>query len=71
VPLKRGEHRAYLAVHDGAAGTSVVSITLDKGARSRAEEDQVVSSLLIQAGHTWLLLLLLITLLVAMPLTSR
>jgi hypothetical protein len=48
VPLKRGEHRAYMAVHDGGRGTSVISITLDKGARTRGGEDQVVSTLLTQ-----------------------
>ena len=46
---KRGEHRCHVAVHS-AFGTRLVSLTLSKGARTRAEEEQVVAD-------TWLRLL--------------
>jgi len=43
---KQGSHRAYLAIHTSTT-QSVQGITLDKGARSRAEEEQVVEALLL------------------------
>ena len=46
-PLKRGEHRAYVAVH-GGGGRRCVSLTLSKGARSRVGEDDLVSRLLVK-----------------------
>ena len=45
---KRGEHRCYIAVRD-ALGFSQHSLQLHKGARSRDEEEQLVSALLIDA----------------------
>ncbi|KXZ52323.1 hypothetical protein GPECTOR_10g955 [Gonium pectorale] len=47
VPLKRGDHRAYVAVHS-ASGSRCVGLTLAKGARSRVGEDDVVSRLLVK-----------------------
>ncbi|KAG2501910.1 hypothetical protein HYH03_000408 [Edaphochlamys debaryana] len=47
VPLKRGEHRAYVAVHSGG-GSRCVGLTLAKGARSRVGEDDLVSRLLVK-----------------------
>jgi hypothetical protein len=49
---KRGEHRAFVA-HDGGAsdeggdGPHVWSLSLDKGTRSRLDEDRLVSDLLL------------------------
>lgn len=40
---KRGDHRAYLAYQDAAA-TRVWTVALEKGTRSRAEEEDVVAS---------------------------
>ena len=45
---KRGEHRAYIGTWDDA-GWSTFSLRLDKGRRDRAGEEEVVSSLLVQA----------------------
>lgn len=39
---KRGAHRAFVAAH-GLGQTSVVSLELNKGARTRAEEDDLVA----------------------------
>jgi nicotinamide mononucleotide (NMN) deamidase PncC len=43
---KRGPHRAHVALSDGAT-TVVWSLVLDKGARSRWQEDRLVSDLLL------------------------
>ena len=43
---KRGDHRAYIAVWDDA-GASVTALTLEKGLRDRAGEEDVVSRLVI------------------------
>lgn len=48
-PPKRGEHRAYLAAHNGEE-TRVTSLRLAKGARSRWLEDGVVSRLLLRVS---------------------
>ncbi len=45
---KRGEHRAYVATWDDA-GVAVESLTLEKGRRERAGEEDVVSRLVIAA----------------------
>ena len=45
---KRGEHRAYVAVWDDA-GSSVDALTLEKGRRDRAGEEDAVSRLVISA----------------------
>ncbi|MFN0091677.1 MAG: chloride channel protein, partial [Acidimicrobiales bacterium] len=45
---KKGEHRAHVAVL-GAAGGRGYELTLDKGARGRAEEDRLVSDLVLAA----------------------
>ncbi|GAX76497.1 hypothetical protein CEUSTIGMA_g3942.t1 [Chlamydomonas eustigma] len=47
VPIKRGDHRAYIACH-GSFGTRVTSINLAKGARNRMAEDDLVSRALIK-----------------------
>ncbi|KAG2439524.1 hypothetical protein HXX76_004877 [Chlamydomonas incerta] len=46
-PLKRGEHRAYVAVH-GGGGRRCVALTLSKGSRSRVGEDDLASRLLVK-----------------------
>ena len=43
---KRGDHRAYIAVWDDA-GVSTTALTLEKGRRDRAGEENVVSRLVI------------------------
>lgn len=48
-PPKRGEHRAYIAAH-GEAGTRVAAVRLEKGARSRWQEDEVVSRALLRVS---------------------
>ncbi len=48
---KKGEHRAYIAAH-GQHGTQVYSLRLAKGARSRWQEDGVVSRLLLMVGSS-------------------
>lgn len=45
---KRGQHRAVVAVCT-ASGTTSFNLTLDKGARSRLEEESLVSRLLLLA----------------------
>ncbi len=45
---KRGEHRCHVAVMD-EAGITAYTLTLTKGKRDRAEEDDVVSRLIIAA----------------------
>jgi hypothetical protein len=45
---KRGEHRLHVAVHN-AASTFCVSLTLNKGARDRTGEEQVVALTLLNA----------------------
>ena len=45
---KKGEHRAYIAVHNGAR-TVVCSLVLTKGARDRCGEERVVGDLMIRA----------------------
>ena len=45
---KRGEHRAHLAFQD-AATTRTWNLTLDKGARPRADEERVVSETALAA----------------------
>ncbi|KAK9815499.1 hypothetical protein WJX72_004708 [[Myrmecia] bisecta] len=45
---KKGEHKVYAAIHSGAA-TTFYSLTLEKGARNRLQEDAVASRLLIRA----------------------
>jgi hypothetical protein len=47
--LKRGEHRAYVAVAGGAEGTRTYALHLEKGARDRAGEEDVVSRLVLRA----------------------
>ena len=50
-PMKRGEHRCFLAVRT-ASGMHEISLTLAKGARSREVEDAVVSRLaLLSLAH--------------------
>lgn len=44
---KRGEHRAHLAVHSAKA-TAWASLTLEKGARDRIEEEDLTGRLLLQ-----------------------
>jgi hypothetical protein len=46
--LKRGEHRAYVAVA-AAEGTRGYALHLEKGARDRAAEEDLVSRLLLRA----------------------
>jgi len=46
--LKRGEHRCCVAVSD-AQGVTTYSLTLTKGRRSRQEEEQLVSLLILKA----------------------
>lgn len=47
---KRGDHRCHVAVSGGAAETPVVySLTLAKGERDRAGEEELVSLLVLQA----------------------
>ncbi|EFJ52742.1 hypothetical protein VOLCADRAFT_78735 [Volvox carteri f. nagariensis] len=49
VGAKRGDHRAFLAVHGGsAAGSRCLAMTLAKGARTRVGEDDLVSRMLIK-----------------------
>jgi hypothetical protein len=48
-PPKRGEHRAYVAAHDGVE-TTVAAVLLEKGARGRWAEDGAVSRVLLQVG---------------------
>ena len=45
---KRGDHRAYIAVWDDA-GVSTTALTLEKGLRDRAGEEDVISRLVIAA----------------------
>lgn len=45
---KKGEHRAYIGLSEGAQ-TRVYSLTLRKGARDRQGEERVVSDLLLRA----------------------
>lgn len=45
---KRGEHRCHIATHH-ATGGATFSLTLDKGLRSREEEDALVSALTLNA----------------------
>ena len=45
---KRGDHRAYIATHSGTVDPHVVAVTLDKGARTRAEEDRFVSDVILE-----------------------
>ncbi|KAL6763702.1 hypothetical protein V8C86DRAFT_2488580 [Haematococcus lacustris] len=47
VPLKRGAHRAYLAVHGVLGDTHVIHVNLAKGRRTREEEEHYVSCLLL------------------------
>ncbi|GLC67169.1 hypothetical protein PLESTF_000524800 [Pleodorina starrii] len=47
VDVKRGDHRAYVAVHSGG-GSRCMALTLAKGARSRVGEDDLVSRLLVK-----------------------
>mmetsp|Transcript_10857 Transcript_10857/g.33445 ORF Transcript_10857/g.33445 Transcript_10857/m.33445 type:complete len:137 (+) Transcript_10857:984-1394(+) len=42
MPMKRGDHRCYIAVRT-ARGVHSFSLTLAKGARTRSREDAVVS----------------------------
>lgn len=44
---KRGEHRVVVAVH-GLAATTVATLVLAKGVRSRAEEEMVAAELLLE-----------------------
>lgn len=44
---KRGDHRAWLAIRTDA-GTALHSVTLAKGRRSRAQEETVLSRLILQ-----------------------
>eukprot|EP00775_Hariotina_reticulata_P008030 gene8030-8226_t len=46
-PPKRGEHRAYVAAHS-SEGTRLLSVRLAKGARSRWQEEQLVSRALLK-----------------------
>jgi hypothetical protein len=46
--LKRGEHRAYVAV-TSSAGTRGYALNLEKGARERASEEDLVSRLVLRA----------------------
>lgn len=46
--LKRGEHRAYVAICD-AAGTRVWGVQLEKGARDRTGEEALVSRVIVNA----------------------
>ncbi len=46
--LKRGEHRCHVAVHY-SEGALVKSLTLKRGRRDRAGEDEVVSTLVLNA----------------------
>lgn len=48
VPMRRGQHRCFVAVHT-ETGTFEVSLTLAKGARSRVLEDDVVSRVALLA----------------------
>lgn len=45
---KRGEHRAYVAVWDDS-GSSVAALTLEKGRRDRAGEEDAVSRLVLSS----------------------
>lgn len=45
---KRGDHRCFIAVQTSRLTTSY-SLTLEKGARSRAEEDALVGQLIVRA----------------------
>jgi hypothetical protein len=45
---KKGEHRCHVGVHS-ASGTSAYSLVMEKGARDRAGEEQVVGHLILQA----------------------
>ncbi len=45
---KRGEHRVFTAIHSLDA-TSMTELVLDKGARSRAEEEAVAAAVLLAA----------------------
>ncbi|GIL49814.1 hypothetical protein Vafri_6129 [Volvox africanus] len=47
VDMKRGDHRAFLAVHAGQ-GSRCLTLTLAKGFRTRVGEDDLVSRLLIK-----------------------
>ncbi|KAJ4462482.1 putative cytidylyltransferase domain protein [Paratrimastix pyriformis] len=49
---KKGDHRAHICMYDGVAAR-FLSVTLDKGARNRAEEDQYVSALAFNMLATW------------------
>lgn len=50
---KRGDHRFHLAVHT-AAGTSTVSLTLNKGARDRAGEELLLDRVLLNTlAEVW------------------
>ena len=46
--LKKGDHRAHLCVHSASTATTV-SVVLQKGLRSRQEEGELVSELLLMA----------------------
>ena len=46
-PPKKGQHRAYIAAHTGTE-TRLYSLQLAKGARSRWQEEQLVSRLLVK-----------------------
>jgi hypothetical protein len=46
-PPKRGEHRAYIAAHS-SEGSRLLSVRLAKGARSRWQEEQLVSRALLK-----------------------
>ena len=47
--VKKGEHRAVVAVRDGF-GTASYAITFEKGARERAGEERAVSQLVLRAA---------------------
>lgn len=50
--MKRGAHRAHLALHSGTS-THSITLTLLKGARSRVMEDELASRLVIKVGMEW------------------
>jgi hypothetical protein len=46
---KRGDHRAFVGVETGSNELTTYSLTLKKGARSRDQEEAVVSRLILKA----------------------